>query len=203
VLQRAHPQFQLQHHPRAGIKQSLFHARPFLRPQHTRFISRDPSGLAGGTNMYEYAGDSPVAVSDPMGTNFESALEGPGDVCSGCIGGFVGAYAYQGLAPLANMPGIDNDVPLFYDGSQNSGGEGDPSTIRGAVSASFVYDALGRRVRKTINGTTTRFLYDGSNPDQELAGDSPPASVTANLLTDPMPWLIRSGLFVSFGTGLF
>jgi RHS repeat-associated protein len=94
----------------------------YYDPQLARFISRDPAGLAGGTNMYTYAGDDPVDFSDPMGTNFESALEGPGDVCSGCIGGFVGAYVSQGLAPLANMPGRDNDVPWFYDGSQNGGG---------------------------------------------------------------------------------
>ncbi|MBI3784617.1 MAG: hypothetical protein HY270_14580 [Deltaproteobacteria bacterium] len=29
------------------------------------------------------------------------------------------------------------------------------------VQASFVYDALGRRLQKTINGTTTQFAYDG------------------------------------------
>jgi hypothetical protein len=50
------------------------------------------------------------------------------------------------------------------------------------VSASFVYDALGRRTAKSIKGTTTQFLYDRRNPVQELDGASPP-NVTANLLT--------------------
>jgi RHS repeat-associated protein len=45
--------------------------------------------------------------------------------------------------------------------------------------ASFQYDPLGRRVAKTIIGTTTNYLYDGANPLQELAGTTP----TANLLT--------------------
>ena len=49
--------------------------------------------------------------------------------------------------------------------------------ISGTVSASFQYDAFGRRVSKTIGGTT-QYLYDGANPVQEMAG----TSVSANLL---------------------
>src|SRR5881394_549388 len=51
-------------------------------------------------------------------------------------------------------------------------------TISGSVSANFQYDAFGRRVSKTIGGTT-QFLYDGSNPVQEISG----TSASANLLT--------------------
>lgn len=46
-------------------------------------------------------------------------------------------------------------------------------------SASFTYDSFGRRTGKTINGTTTDFVYDGLNPVQEKNG----GTVTANLLT--------------------
>jgi RHS repeat-associated protein len=54
--------------------------------------------------------------------------------------------------------------------------------ISGGATASFVYDALGRRMSKTIGGTTTQFLYDRLNPVQEFNGANPPAA-TANLLT--------------------
>lgn len=47
-----------------------------------------------------------------------------------------------------------------------------------AVTASFVYDGLGRRQQKTIDGNSTEFLYDGLNPVQELSG----ASILANIL---------------------
>ena len=47
------------------------------------------------------------------------------------------------------------------------------------LTASFQYDAFGRRKQKTVNGTTTNFLYDGLNVVQELNGATP----TANLLT--------------------
>src|SRR2546425_698800 len=37
------------------------------------------------------------------------------------------------------------------------------TAISGGVSASFTYDALGRRISKTISGQTTQFLYDGND----------------------------------------
>ena len=46
------------------------------------------------------------------------------------------------------------------------------SAITGPVSAGFVYDAAGRRSRKTINGTSTDFLYDARNPVQEQSGST-------------------------------
>jgi RHS repeat-associated protein len=48
-----------------------------------------------------------------------------------------------------------------------------------SLTASFTSDSFGRRTGKTINGTTTNFVYDGLNPVHEKNG----ATVTANLLT--------------------
>ena len=42
-----------------------------------------------------------------------------------------------------------------------------------ALSASFVYDAVGRRIAKTINGVTTHFLYDGPDLAQEVMDGVP------------------------------
>jgi YD repeat-containing protein len=53
------------------------------------------------------------------------------------------------------------------------------ASLTGPVSATFAYDAMGRRRSKWIGSTTTAFLYDGSNPVQELSG----GSVVANLLS--------------------
>jgi RHS repeat-associated protein len=38
------------------------------------------------------------------------------------------------------------------------------------MPASFLYDSLGRRQRKTVNGTLTDFMYDGLNPVREASG---------------------------------
>ena len=53
------------------------------------------------------------------------------------------------------------------------------SAISGGVSAAFTYDALGRRLAKTVAGVTRQFVYDGLNPVQERSG----GPAVANLLT--------------------
>jgi RHS repeat-associated protein len=77
---------------------------------------------------------------------------------------------------------------LFYDANGNMTSDGTNSFAWDARSNlvsinsgidTFQYDPFGRRVSKTIGGTTTNFLYDGINPVQELLG----TTVTANLLT--------------------
>jgi RHS repeat-associated protein len=53
------------------------------------------------------------------------------------------------------------------------------ASINGSVSATFSYDAFGRRTSKSINGAATGYLYDGSNIVQEQAG----GAATANMLS--------------------
>jgi RHS repeat-associated protein len=50
----------------------------------------------------------------------------------------------------------------------------------GSLTASFAYDALGRRRSKTVNSIQTRFHYDSLTPVQELDGSG---SIVANFLT--------------------
>jgi RHS repeat-associated protein len=52
------------------------------------------------------------------------------------------------------------------------------TAIAGAATGGFGYDAFGRRSFATLSGSTTSFLYDGSNATHELAG----ASVKASML---------------------
>ena len=49
---------------------------------------------------------------------------------------------------------------------------------------SFQYDAYGRRSGKTISSTTTNYLYDGSNPVQELVSGTPTANILGGLGID-------------------
>ena len=52
------------------------------------------------------------------------------------------------------------------------------------LAASFQYDALGRRIRKTVNGTTTEFLHDGLNIVQEVSAGLPPINLLNGLGID-------------------
>ena len=108
-----------------------------------------------------------------------------------------GSFARTGLPqPLgsatynsANQLTQKDSTTLTYDANGNLTNDGTNTYtwdarnqltgISGGVSASFQYDSFGRRTRKTINGSTTEYLYDGANVVQEKVGGSP----FANLLT--------------------
>ncbi|MGW2240687.1 RHS repeat-associated core domain-containing protein [Streptomyces sp. NPDC001759] len=47
----------------------LYYRDRYYDPQTGRFISQDPSGQAGGTNLYQYALASPTTYTDPSGNN--------------------------------------------------------------------------------------------------------------------------------------
>lgn len=108
-----------------------------------------------------------------------------------------GSYARTGLPSAvgsatynaANQQTAFGSLTLSYDLNGNLTGDGTNtltwnarnqlSSISGGVSASFAYDAWGRRKSKTVSSTTTNYLYDGLNVVQELSGSTP----TANILT--------------------
>jgi YD repeat-containing protein len=85
-----------------------------------------------------------------------------------------------------------NGNSLSYDANGNLTGDGTNTYTWDArnhltqiaqgrtTTATFVYDGFGRRMRKTLSGTATQFLYDGWNPVQELNGSN---GVVANLMT--------------------
>jgi RHS repeat-associated protein len=89
----------------------------------------------------------------------------------------------------ANEMTAFNGTPMTYDANGNLTNDGTNiyswdarnhlASLSGANAASFTYDAAGRRAQKTINGVSTQFLYDGSNPVQEIQNGTP----SANLLT--------------------
>ncbi len=91
---------------------------------------------------------------------------------------------------LANRLTNWNGTPLSHDANGNMLGDGSNSyawnarnqlaALSGANLGVFMYDGLGRRAAKSINGVTTQFLHDGLNPVQELSSTGTP---TANLLT--------------------
>lgn len=93
------------------------------------------------------------------------------------------AASYNVNNQLTNWKGAS----LTYDANGNLTSDGTNTytwnarnqllSISGGVSANFQYDPFGRRVSKTIGGTT-QYLYDGANPVQEISG----TTASANLL---------------------
>jgi RHS repeat-associated protein len=100
------------------------------------------------------------------------------------------ASAFSGDYDANNRLSKLNGLALTYDNNGSTINDGTNTytwdarnqlqSISGAVSANFEYDAVGRRVKKTIGSTTKGYLYDGINfvNEENAAG-----AVTATLLT--------------------
>jgi YD repeat-containing protein len=83
----------------------------------------------------------------------------------------------------ANEMTAFNGTPQTYDANGNLTNDGTNTytwdarnhltAIAGSSSATFAYDPLRRRDQKTINGVSTQFLYDGSNPVHEIQNGAP------------------------------
>jgi RHS repeat-associated protein len=154
-----------------------------------------PNGVA---TEYEY--DS---VSQLTGLTYKLSGTPFGDLgyaydANGQRTAVTGSYARSGLPSALTSATYDdaNQIATFggttfsYDANGNLTSDGSSSytwTARnqltgmsGSLAASFEYDGTGRRRSKTINGTTTNFLYDGPNFVQELSSNGTPL---ANLLT--------------------
>ena len=98
----------------------------------------------------------------------------------------VGSHTYN----AANQMTQRGSTTLTYDANGNLTGDGTNtynwearnhlSSMSGpGLSASFLYDGIGRRIKKTVNGSATEYLYDGVSTVQEISGGTP----VANLLT--------------------
>ena len=61
-----------------------FNRARYYNPSWGRFISEDPIGLAGGGNVYGYAGNNPVSYVDPDGLSPLSLFGPIGGICGGC-----------------------------------------------------------------------------------------------------------------------
>lgn len=88
------------------------------------------------------------------------------------------------------------------------------ASLTGSTTAAFQYDATGRRAAKTMDGTTTAFLYDGVDAVQTDIGGSVNvrllgtaidewfASIGANGLSVPLVDALGSSLALSAGAGV-
>ena len=93
-----------------------------------------------------------------------------------------------------------NGVNYTYDNNGSLTGDGTRTYLwdvrnrlaeikQGATSiATFQYDALGRRSRKTVSGATTQYLYDGINAVQELSSTNNPLANIVAAGLDQWAW---------------
>lgn len=87
-------------------------------------------------------------------------------------------YGYDNNHRITTSPGLtytfdaDGSVATRSDGATFTHDYRSRLTqfVKGATNASYLYDAAGRRIKKTVNGTATWFLWDGASVLAEYSG---------------------------------
>jgi RHS repeat-associated protein len=104
----------------------------------------------------------------PSDTAFAATYDEANRLTSVTIGGESFALGYDDNGNLVSKTGPTSGATAYSWNARNQlvGISGPNGT------ASFKYDALGRRIEKTVNGATTGFLYDGAQVIAELRGSA-------------------------------
>lgn len=89
----------------------------WYHPQLRQFVSRDPIGLAGGTNLYTYCANAPTDYIDPTGERVPGANPAADvvDIAVGTVEVMVGTATTQADTP-APGPGDAVGIPIVVDG---------------------------------------------------------------------------------------
>lgn len=145
--------------------------------QVTSITYRDSSNnlLGDLTYAYDNAGRRTAMGGSFARTNLPAAMASAAYDVNNRVTSWDGATLTHDAN--GNLLGFGGDTYAWNTRDELSG-------ITGTNTASFAYDALGRRQAKTVAGTSTQFLYDGVNPIQELAGTTVRANVLAGLGVD-------------------
>ncbi len=81
----------------------------WYEPRTGRFLSEDPLGLAGGLNLYSFAGDDPVQGSDPLGLAECPQGKTIGSNFKDCVPLIGGIEITSGGGPVAPLPSSEQE----------------------------------------------------------------------------------------------
>ncbi len=98
--------------------------------------------------------------------------------------GTVKNMTYDDNGNLASMINGCGTTTYAWDVRNRLGGMTGFNPDCSPVSATFKYDALGRRVEKTVNGRTIRYLYDGLDIIQEIDNGLPSVNYIRTMSID-------------------
>ncbi|GGT65671.1 RHS repeat-associated core domain-containing protein [Streptomyces purpureus] len=196
----------------------LHYRNRYYDPETGRFISQDPIGHAGGTNLYQYALSSPTTYTDPSGNN---------PLLIGCVGGGlaeglmdwgiqrlsgrkvdwgqVATSAAMGCA--AGMLGAWGGAKWATVGCRNSFTEDTPVLMADGSHKPIKNVTVGDRVRATNPETgetgtrTVTALIQGSGAKQlvDITTDTSPQTGPLTATTDHPFWVPSRGQWADAG----
>jgi RHS repeat-associated protein len=129
----------------------------YTKPNNSVTYSYDP----GGQRIDKTEGQVP-----PQDTGFAATYDEANRLATITIAGEAFTLSYDANGNLTTKSGPVSGITTYTWSARNqllflSGRNG---------TASFKYDAIGRRVEKIVNGSVTGFLYDGAQAIAELRG---------------------------------
>ncbi|MFC5912441.1 RHS repeat-associated core domain-containing protein [Streptomyces pulveraceus] len=133
----------------------LYYRDRYYDPETGRFISQDPIGQAGGTNLYQYALSSPTTYTDPSGNN---------PLLAGCA---IGGLSEAGLDWLGQR----------LSGRKVNWGQVGTSAVTGCATgmlgagAAAKWGSLGKYRRAGSSVTSDTPWYEIVGPGEVRVGD--------------------------------
>jgi len=138
---------------------SIAYAKTDGTPLETVAYAYDAAGQRSAKTL-----GGPGLAETPFAATYDEANR----LTSLTLGGEVFSLAYDANGNLISKSGPVSGTTTYGWSARNQ-----LTSLSGpAGSASFRYDALGRRIEKTVNGVTSGFLYDGAQAVAELKGNA-------------------------------
>lgn len=146
-----------------------------------RFVSKDPSGLGGGVNIYTYAVNDPVNLSDPSGL-FTIIINDPGSRGGGSsYGGTVTVIPDNG--PIVSVPGSSWPNPSNANPGVAPGSYSATYSNTGHHGSSPGVNLNGGGYIPTIGPNPNQGGQSTANGVQVHCGDSPSNRGSAGCMT--------------------
>jgi RHS repeat-associated protein len=155
---------------KADASGQLYRRNRYYDPATGRFTQEDPIGLAGGMNVYGFAGGDPVNFADPFGLcpPIEDCLQKMAN-WGAQTGGEVGSLALNGAAALNAVNDFNPITAAFAAGYDIGSGH----TGRGLAMAALTVGggSIGRGLTKGASaGLKALFAESGGLADETIIG---------------------------------
>ncbi|MEG8281212.1 RHS repeat-associated core domain-containing protein [Streptomyces sp. AHA2] len=178
----------------------LYYRNRYYDPQTGRFISQDPIGHAGGTNLYQYALSSPTTYTDPSGNNPLIA----GCIIGGVVDGGLDWLTQRLSGRKVNWGQVGQSAALGCLGGMLGAGLGAKAASRVGCTPfnSFTGDTpvlMGDGTRRPIKDVNIGDTVIATDPE---TGESAPRKVTALIQGSGEKQLVDITLDTDGPTGL-